>query len=260
MDFDRWSKSIAHQTDWTSSETRKAEISQIQADIGSSDRPDIHVQGPSGIGKTRFVLEALRGTPWEPLVAYVSHVDDLTSALVNHAMSPSRAVVLVVDECDSRRQENLAERIPTDALVRLVTIGRDASYTLRSPVLAIGSLVDEALDEFLRRNYSPLGSEARRFVVAHAGGNVGWAMILADRIKGADAALAAELVRQEDIEHFTSQLIPDGRSFFLAAVLALFERVGWGPPTAPEVLDYYAERSPVFMAARFDAARAEQLG
>jgi hypothetical protein len=46
----------------------------------------------------------------------------------------------------------------------------------------------------------------------------------------------------------------------LAAVLALFERVGWGPPTAPEVLDYYAERSPVFMAARFDAARAEQLG
>jgi hypothetical protein len=31
-------------------------------------------------------------------------------------------------------------------------------------------------------------------------------------------------------------------------------------PDAPEVLDYYAERSPVFMAARFDAARAEQLG
>jgi hypothetical protein len=31
-------------------------------------------------------------------------------------------------------------------------------------------------------------------------------------------------------------------------------------PDAPEVLDYYAERSPVFMAARFDAARARQLG
>jgi hypothetical protein len=30
-------------------------------------------------------------------------------------------------------------------------------------------------------------------------------------------------------------------------------------PDAPEVLDYYAERSPVFMAARFDATRAEQL-
>ena len=30
-------------------------------------------------------------------------------------------------------------------------------------------------------------------------------------------------------------------------------------PDAPEVLDYYAERSPVFMAARFDAARAKQL-
>jgi hypothetical protein len=29
---------------------------------------------------------------------------------------------------------------------------------------------------------------------------------------------------------------------------------------APEVLDYYAERSPVFMAARFNAARAADLG
>jgi hypothetical protein len=31
-------------------------------------------------------------------------------------------------------------------------------------------------------------------------------------------------------------------------------------PDAPEVLDYYAERSPVFMAARFDADRAQDLG
>jgi hypothetical protein len=31
-------------------------------------------------------------------------------------------------------------------------------------------------------------------------------------------------------------------------------------PDAPEVLDYYASRSPVFMAARFDAARARELG
>jgi hypothetical protein len=30
-------------------------------------------------------------------------------------------------------------------------------------------------------------------------------------------------------------------------------------PDAPEVLDYYAERSPVFMAARFDAQRASEL-
>jgi hypothetical protein len=31
-------------------------------------------------------------------------------------------------------------------------------------------------------------------------------------------------------------------------------------PDAPEVLDYYAERSPVFMVARFDAQRAQELG
>jgi hypothetical protein len=31
-------------------------------------------------------------------------------------------------------------------------------------------------------------------------------------------------------------------------------------PDAPEVLDYYAERSPVFMAAKFNAGRAAELG
>jgi hypothetical protein len=31
-------------------------------------------------------------------------------------------------------------------------------------------------------------------------------------------------------------------------------------PDAPEVLDYYADRSPVFMAAKFDAERADRLG
>jgi hypothetical protein len=31
-------------------------------------------------------------------------------------------------------------------------------------------------------------------------------------------------------------------------------------PDAPEMLDFYARRSPIFMAARFDAARARRLG
>ena len=31
------------------------------------------------------------------------------------------------------------------------------------------------------------------------------------------------------------------------------------PPDAPEVLDFYAERSPIFLAARFDVARAREL-
>jgi Uncharacterized protein conserved in bacteria (DUF2330) len=32
------------------------------------------------------------------------------------------------------------------------------------------------------------------------------------------------------------------------------------PPDSPEVLDFYAERSPIFMAARFDVKRAQELG
>ncbi len=234
-DFDLWSRSNRHQTRWATSEAREAELSQIRSDLDDGGRVDIRVQGVSGLGKTRLVMEALRGTRWEPLVAYVPQVDDLSPDFMNHAMNPNRAVLLVVDECDSRRHEKLAERIPTDAVVRLITIGQDATFALRSPVISPEPLAHSSLEDFLQKNYSALGSEGHHFIVRHAGGNVRWAMILAERIETADFAQAAELIRSDDMALFTSELLPEGRDFFLASMFALFERIGWDLELRPEL-------------------------
>ena len=73
----------------------------------------------------------------------------------------------------------------------------------------------------------------------------------------ADAAGTAEVLLETKIDALDITILRGGgdevgkwaldHGFFLS-------------PDAPEVLDYYAARSPVFMAARFDAARARDLG
>ena len=73
----------------------------------------------------------------------------------------------------------------------------------------------------------------------------------------ADEAASAEVVLETTVDALDITILRGGG-----------EEVGrWAlehgfllTPDAPEVLDFYAERSPVFMAARFDAARARDLG
>jgi len=74
---------------------------------------------------------------------------------------------------------------------------------------------------------------------------------------GAAAAFGAEVIYETQIDALDITILRGGG-----------DEVGkWAlehgfllTPDAPEVLDFYAERSPIFMAARFDASRARDLG
>ena len=71
------------------------------------------------------------------------------------------------------------------------------------------------------------------------------------------AALSAEVVFETRIDALDITVLKGGAAevgqWALENGFAL-------PPDAPEVLEFYASRSPIFMAARFDAAEAERLG
>jgi len=224
--FEYWSSLQWHQWTWTASAARQAEIAQIRADLDAGEPVGLRISGVSGLGKTRLVMEALRGTPWEPMVAYVPAVDEMPPAFLAHAVDPKRAVLLVVDECDARRHEKLVERVPSSSTVRIVTIGQDPATPLSAPILRPEPLPLAAMDAFLSRN-TALSPEARRFVAAHADGNVRFALLITQRLQDAPEASAAELIRRDDIATITGALLPEGEFFFVAAVLALFERVGW---------------------------------
>jgi hypothetical protein len=233
-DFEYWSSLQWHQWAWTATAARDAEIAQIRADLDAGRPVGLRVSGVSGLGKTRLVMEALRGTAWEPLVAYVPSADELLPAFLAHTLHPQRAVILVVDECDARRHEKLVERVPVSSTIRIVTIGQDTAAPLSAPLLRPDPFSPNEIEEFLGTNKPALSPEGRRFVAAHAEGNVRFALLITERLEAEPEATAAELICRDDIGAVTGVLVPDGEAFFVSAVLALFERVGWDRDLAPE--------------------------
>jgi hypothetical protein len=74
---------------------------------------------------------------------------------------------------------------------------------------------------------------------------------------GGDAARAATVILETEIDALDIVVLEGGGT---AVGNWAREHGFFLPPDAPEVLDFYAERSPIFMAVRFDASRAADEG
>jgi len=227
VDFETWAAGQWHTTQWVPDERRQELVELIRQQLANPDVTELRVQGDSGNGKSRLVLEALRTGDFSPLVAYVSDERAVAGELLNHLLTEGRSAILVVDECPAERHVKLAERIPPDPALRLITIGEGGPAASRVPVLGLDGLSPEFYDEFLKVNYTSLPPEHRRFVADHSRGNPRWMMVLAERVKHLDKGRAAELIGRNDIEAFVTELLSEGRDFFCSAVLALLDRVGW---------------------------------
>jgi hypothetical protein len=227
VDFAQWSSSRRHQTRWVEDDSRHRQIEQIRADLFDNSKVDIRIHGHSGSGKTRLVMEALRGSGLTELVAYVPDERDVSPEILYHALQPHRATILVVDECTGRRHDKLVERLMIDCTLKLITIGETDEYRLEVPILEVGALPPDELDQFLILNHPELSAETRRVVIEQSGGNVRLADLLAVHVIRSAPDTVAELIQTKDVQRFLALVLPEGRQHFLASVLALFERVGW---------------------------------
>jgi hypothetical protein len=230
-----WSASTGLTETWVPNSAADEVTAAVDELVTGTDAVAWHVEGVSGMGKTRAVLEALRGKSYEPLVAYVHAVDALPPNLVYQLHRQGRHAILVVDECDARTHEVLAHQIPVGSKVRLITIGTPSGYRPRAEAHKIGSVDDLAMRQVLRLNQPALPPETARVVVGAAAGNVKLALLLANDIVRRPASTASALITPEIIESYVTGALPSGTGLLACAALALFTSIGFDFDLAGEL-------------------------
>jgi hypothetical protein len=227
IDFERWRGSRVHQLAYSPDTTRTQQIAELRDRLASTQPVDIRLQGDSGIGKTRLALEALDDPRFRSQVAYIDDASQTGGGLIESLIDQGRHAIVVVDECPAERHIKLTAKLPTNPGVKLITIGDVGTSRSSGPVVGVEALADDAMGTLLTTSFPALSSEARRFVRDHSHGAPAWAIWLANAVERSPDAQAADMIARNDIEQFITTFLPEGRAFFLAAVLALFERVGW---------------------------------
>ncbi len=224
--LDDWTRSNAHSSVFVESEGRSLAANEILTAIRQGELLDIRIEGESGLGKTRLVMEALRDQPEAPLVVYFDDATDL-GTVIDHLLRQNRTAVVVVDQCSSLKHKTLAARLPaSDCRVRLITVG-EPDEDRGISVIRLAPMDEAGMEALLEQNESGLWVEARRVVLEVANGNVRLALVLARAVVKQPRTSASELLTEDMIRTYITQAIPDGTSFLACSALALFSRIGY---------------------------------
>lgn len=224
--FDKWQQSGMHQSTWVPSPARDELKTTVREFLANPAKLELRVEGVSGLGKTRGVLESLRGTPFEPLVLYVGDADDLNYPLIDHLTGQQRSAVLVIDECTRKRHNVFAQQLQAGARVKLISIGEREPRVPQSLPIEISPLPDDVMEKVLKENWPSLWPEARRVVVANCAGNVRWALFVAEAVLNDPTINVGSLIDENTLQLLVGDLLSGDEDFLALSALALFSRYG----------------------------------
>lgn len=234
-DFNEWASSRGAATLWVDSPERQGVIDAVRQVVGAGGRAALHIEGVSGLGKSRTVLEALRGQPYEALVIYVRVADTLPTSLIRYLTGEGRTAVLVVDDCEPTQHKNLEAAIPPDSSLKLITIGEPGPSRTEDGHVELPPVNETTMAEILKINRPNLWQEASQFVTEVAAGNVRLGLVLAGAVEREPRSSAATLITKDIIETYVTQALPAGISFLACCALALFTRIGYEGELAGEL-------------------------
>ena len=233
--FDEWSRSNRHTTTWVTSPDRDAQIQSLRETISGGTQIDLHLDGVSGLGKTRLVLEALRAQPSEAIVVYSLAADSFPVTVLSQLQAQGRTAVVVIDECDRKQHEIYAQALTTGSSIRLVTLGEPGGSATRTPMISLTEFGSDSMHELLRANLPQLWPEAERVVVEVAAGNIKYALGLAEALLRNGTTSAGTLITDDDLRAFFTAQLPDGQLFLASCALALFSRFGHDGDVTQEI-------------------------
>lgn len=184
MTFEQWSNYGNLQREIYLDEVREKKIENIRNILRKNDNAKhIHICGQSGIGKTRFALEALGETDLRPLVWYEDNPKRFIQKGNLNILSRSdnySSVILVIDNCDEESRKTIWKKLQNQgAEIKVITISTQCMKTSdNSFCLDIPPLEDEKIEDILK-SYGIPGNRLKRWKeicdgspgVAHIVGN-----------------------------------------------------------------------------------------
>ena len=194
-------------------------------------RARLRIVGSPGYGKTRTVLEAIRGTIHQTTTLYAHQPQDVPGQLLQYLRQTADAkCVLVVDEVDDDTAEDLRAKCDTmPSGVRLILIGIDASGRPQPETVQIEGLTDELLIRTIDAITPGLPAGIAREIAEGCERSPKLAVLIANRIIQ-DSSLVSPSLRLQDrrIQSVLERYLKIGDEAIVAlSAVALLERIGW---------------------------------
>jgi hypothetical protein len=239
VDLDEWSsfRSLSNpfQVDDDLQQTMENLRGQLERS-GSITR----VVGAAGDGKTRLVLETLRGSFLAAGVLYARDVSEISPALVAHLKrTQDIQCTLVVDEVDDANAELLKDkfsRMPSG--VRLVMIGLDASGRAPKETLQVEGLSEDLLSATILAIVPGLPQENAISIARDCGRSPKLAVLIAGRVKenptlAAPQRLLADGPILNALDRYLN-IDPNSPAWEAISVTSLLMRLGWAEDAEKE--------------------------
>lgn len=237
--FGVWETQRIHSALWQSNDAVRAKLAEFQRNLDFTDGTllHLHIQGPPGVGKTRFALELCRSAPWRGAVVYVSQAQEVKLLeLINAASADKGAQLMIVaDEVQFPQLAVLRDSLDNgDGRIRLITIGHSISPNpVLSPSYEVGPLDKSSMAEVVKGWHPGMPYEHVEFVVRLADGFVRLAKLAAQTVSDNPTTDVRKILDLKQVEDFLAKMLGNGTRRGLH-VLACLSIVGWSDDVQDE--------------------------
>jgi hypothetical protein len=258
VEIGKWASFKPMSNPYQSDDVVQGQLNELRARIETS-RSITRIAGAPGNGKTRLVLEALKGSALSPSVLYAQQVGHLAPSFVTYLEhTPDVQCTVVVDEVNDNEAETLAERFSAmpDG-VRLVTIGFNASSRSRANSLQVGGLSPQLLAATIRTIVPGIDEERARSIASECHQSPKLAVLFAQLINEDPTLLDPQrLLADGEVQNALDRYLPgivtpSTPGWQALSTTALLMRLGW-----TEEADFEADE--LFRAVNLDPTNARR--
>lgn len=234
LTLDEWANNDEHRMSYQASAAVQSNLVQRRTDLdfATGSVHHLHIQGPPGVGKTRFALELCRDAPWRDTAVYFQQSDDqrLPELIdsVAHERDPEVRLMVVADEAQLEHLlpfRNSVER--AGGRLRVVTVGSCSSPDpQRIPELRIEPLDSVMMRRVVNGWYPAMPPEHVDYVTRLADGYLRLARLIARVVDADREATVPDVLYRGEIRQLLDRMLGDGdrRALYVVAILS---HVGW---------------------------------